>query len=185
MQTLNAGERRSLANHCRIDVFDAETVLAREGDCEEVQGRFMRQMYILVQGEMVVNKFGDPSEMSPAQDVNVPPSSQMPDGAAMRTPSAECTHRTVEFSGEQIGVLGRLSSCASVASTSASSTADVQARVMEEANRIEVKQFGRRIGIFSKPGSLFGEKQLLFGEPWPVTLRGLTGVSKASQAQLL
>lgn len=145
----------------------------------------MRQMYILVQGEMVVNKFSDPSEMSPAQDINVSPSSQVPDAAAMRTPSAEWMHGTPEFSGEQVGVPGRLSSCASVASTSASSTADVQARVIEEANRIEVKQFGRRIGHFSKPGSLFGEKQLLFGEPWPVTLRGITGVSNASQAQPL
>ena len=112
-------------------------MLAREGDCEEKQGLVMRQMYILVQGDLAVSKLAG----------NVPGSDH---GAATRI--------------------------ASSASDASSMSEDVASRAAAEANRMEEKTWGKRLAVVSKPGSLFGEKQLLFGDLWPVTVRGLTSV---------
>ena len=133
-------ERRELASHCRIDVFNQGAVLAREGDCEEKQGRVMRQMYILVQGDLAVSKLAG----------NVPGSDN---GAATRI--------------------------ASSASDASSMSDDVVSRAAAEANRMEEKKWGKRLAVVSKPGSLFGERQLLFGDPWPVTVRGMTSVRQS------
>ena len=140
LQTLKASERRTLAMRCRIDILDAEHLLTREGDCEEVQGREARNMYILVAGEVTVYTF-----RPGPQDHTLIPSH------ATRTKSA--------------------SSAAS--STSEASRDDVRARARAEALQIEEKQFGKVLGNVSTVGSLLGERQLLFGEPWPVTVRGL------------
>ena len=112
-------------------------MLAREGDCEETQGRAMRQMYILVQGDLVVTKVV----------TNAP--------------------------GNDLGAAVRISSGASDASNMSD---DVASHAVAEANRMEEKQWGKQLAVINKPGSLFGERQLLFGDPWPVTVRGLTSV---------
>ena len=139
-QSLKVSERRELASHCRIDVFNQGAVLAREGDCEAKQGRVTRQMYILVQGDLVVSKLAG----------NAPGSDH---GAATRIDSS--------------------------ASDASSMSDDVVSRAAAEANRMEEKKWGKRLAVVSKPGSLFGERQLLFGDPWPVTVRGMTSVRQS------
>ena len=138
LQMLNVHERKELATHCRVEMFNEGTFLAKEGNNEEEQGRVMRQMYILVQGNMIINKI-----------------------------AASLSTQTARLAFEE------LPRCAFTASTASYASEDLQSRVAFEANRIEEKEFGVRLGTISTPGSLFGERQLLFGEPWPVTVRSL------------
>jgi hypothetical protein len=139
LQSLKASERRELASRCRIEIFNRDGVLAREGDCEETQGRAMRHMYVLVQGDLAVTKMV----------ANAPGS----DLIAVRA--------------------------ASGASDVSTMSDDVVSRAAAEANRMEEKQWGKQLAVVNKPGSLFGERQLLFGDPWPVTVRGLTSVGES------
>ena len=141
LQTLKAVERRTLATQCRIDILDAEHLLAKEGDCEELQGRDARNMYILIVGEVSIYTFRPSTATTTAE----PPS-------AMRSNSAAST----------------------TSSASEGSREAMRARVEAEALRMEEKQFGKHLGRVRAVGSLLGERQLLFGEPWPVTVRGRT-----------
>lgn len=68
----------------------------------------------------------------------------------------------------------RATSSGSVGSRASAASEDMAARVALEANCIEEKEFGKRIGVVNTPWCLFGERQLLFGEPWPVTVRGIS-----------
>ena len=137
LQALKATERRELSAQCQIEVFGMGAMLTKEGDCEEKLGLKARQMYLLVQGELLVNKF------AAAVDVHAPET--------------------------------RATSAASAFSNDSEDTEDMSLQVTNEARRIEENDFGKRLGTVSKLGSLLGERQLLFGEPWPVTLRGRGG----------
>ncbi len=141
LQTLKAVERRALATHCHVDILDAEHLLAKEGDCEELLGRDARNMYILIVGEMSIYTF----RRSAATTTAEPPTATRCNSAASTTSSASEESREV-----------------------------MRARVEAEALRMEEKQFGKHLGRVRVVGSLLGERQLLFGEPWPVTVRGRT-----------
>ena len=141
LHALTMDERRELAEQCKMQVYNEGAPLAREGDCEELQGLDTRQMYILMQGNMVINKrfHHDRPQRS----------------------SSPHTDISVEKSSSENGA-------------PQANDEDVSSRLAFERDRIESKEWGRTLGTISAPGSLFGERQLLFGEPWPVSVRGLS-----------
>jgi len=158
MQTLKVAERRALASHCRIDVFVKGALLANEADSEHLHGRSARNMYILVSGDLAIYKF----EHTGTHPQVVAQSYGMSSSFASAHEHA---------SAPALG--SRSVSCASVASHSSNVSEDVLSIVAPEAHTIETATFGKRIGTVGHAGSLLGERQLLFGEPWPVTVRGL------------